>query len=258
MKPGWRGTRDSRQQIEIQIGKNVLTRRERNVKLDLHRRRQGKAAGVGEFALGQILVADGQITPHQLECALRRQAATGRRLGEELIQAGHANLSQVENGLLLQRKLVAYALAAAVGLVPLAAITTAAEAAQKSASMVVSVTVIANAKVRIDYQATQLNISAADIARGYIEIAAASRFSVHTNSRAGYLMEFHPVGNLFESVQVSGLGNAVLLGADGGAIVQRGPLPPMLSHELSFRFALRPDTQAGNYPWPLLLAVRPL
>lgn len=235
----------------------MLTRRERNVNLDLHRLQVGKAS-TGEFALGKILVADGQITPHQLECALRRQAATGRRLGEELIQAGHASESQVEGGLLLQRKLIAYALVVAAGLAPLAAITPAAEAAQKSAAMTVSVTVIANAKVRLDYQTTQLNISAADIARGYVDIAAATRFSVHTNSRIGYLMEFRPLVNLFESVQVNGLGNAVKLGADGGAIVQRGPLPPKLSHELSFRFALRSDTRPGNYPWPLMLSVRAL
>ena len=37
-----------------------------------------------------------------------------------------------------------------------------------------------------------------------------------------------------------------------------GPLPPKLMHELSFRFALRPDTRPGLHPWPLLLSVRPL
>lgn len=148
----------------------MLTRRERNVNLDLHRLQEGKASDTGKFALGKILVADGQITPHQLECALRRQVASGKHLGEELIQAGHASKSQVEGGLQMQRKLVAYALVAAVGLIPLVAMTTLAEAAQKSAALSVSVAVIANAKVHIDYQATQLKIGPADIARGYIEI----------------------------------------------------------------------------------------
>jgi hypothetical protein len=84
------------------------------------------------------------------------------------------------------------------------------------------------------------------------------RFSVITNSRSGYLMQFHPVGNVFESVQVGGLGNIIQLGADGGAIVQRGPQTPNLEHELSFRFTLHPDTTSGTYPWPLLLSVRAL
>jgi len=237
----------------------VLTRRERNVNLDLHRQPQGdKNAGAGQYALGRILVADGQITPEQLECALRRQAASGLRLGEELIQAGHASRSQVDGGLQMQRKLLAYALVAAVALVPLAVISNAAEAAQKIAALAVSATVVASARVRMDYQATELKIGLADIARGYIEIPVASRFSVRTNSRAGYLMQFHPVGNLFESVQVKGLGELVQLGHDGGAIVQRGTQPPGLTHELSFRFTLSSDTQPGLYPWPLLLTVRPL
>jgi hypothetical protein len=71
-------------------------------------------------------------------------------------------------------------------------------------------------------------------------------------------MQFHPVGNLFESVHVDGLGNTVQLGADGGAIVQRGAQASNLTHELSFRFDLHPDTAPGTYPWPLLLSVRGL
>lgn len=236
----------------------MLTQHEHDVVRELHRRRNGATPVLREFALGNILVADGQITPHQLECALRRQAATGRRLGEELIQAGHASRRQVEGGLALQRNLIAYALVAAVGLAPLEAITPSAEASQNSVAMTVSVRVVANAKIRVDQQATQLAISDADVARGYVDIAAGSRFSVATNSRSGYVMEFHPIGKLFQLVQVYGLGNTVQLGPDGGAIVQRGPLPPNLSHELSFRFVLDPDAQPGLYPWPLLLSVRPL
>ena len=65
---------------------------------------------------------------------------------------------------------------------------------------------------------------------------------------------------LFEqpAKEIGGLGNAVSLGADGGAVVQRGPLPPTLTHELGFRFTLQADTVPGNYPWPLQLSVRPI
>jgi hypothetical protein len=80
-------------------------------------------------------------------------------------------------------------------------------------------------------------------------IPAASRFSVASNSRSGYRIEFHPLGDFFESVSVAGLGNTVRLGADGGTIVQRGPQPPNLTHELSFRFMLRPGTLPGHYSW---------
>ena len=209
----------------------------------------------GELTLGNIMLANGEITRVQLDDSLRRQIRSGRRLGEELIAGGHATKGQVDKGLLLQQKLCIYALSVAMGLAQMAPT---AQAAQHSAAMGVSVTVIANAKLRIDYQATQLTITSSDVARGYIQVSAASRFSVATNSRSGYLMEFYPIGNIFQSVAVDGLGNAVQLGSEGGAIVQRYPLPPELTQELSFRFTLHQDTQPGTYPWPLQLSIRAL
>jgi hypothetical protein len=159
---------------------------------------------------------------------------------------------------LLQKKLIAYALVLATALAPLTPIMPSAHAAKSSAAMPVSVMVVASAKLRTSYQAKQIEISAADVARGQVEVPAASRFSVTTNRGSAYLMQFHPVGNIFESVHVDGLGNTVQLGADGGAIVQRGPQTQNQTHELSFRFNLHPDTTPGTYPWPLLLSVRAL
>jgi hypothetical protein len=151
--------------------------------------------------------------------------------------------------------LIAYALVLATVLAPL---MPSAHAAQHSAAMPVSAVVVANAKLQTSYQATQIEISAADVARGEVDVPAALRFSVVTNKGSGYLMLFHPVGNLFESVHVDGLRNAVQLGSDGGAIVQRSPQVPNQSHELGFRFSLHPDTTPGTYPWPLMLSVRGL
>ena len=236
----------------------MLTPRERNVLLTLQRHQGGVAPTPHKFALGNILVASGKITRVQLDSALLSQRASGRRLGEELIEAGHLSKKQVEVGLLLQKKFIAYALVLATGLLPLPPIMPSAQAAQRSAAMPVSAMVVANAKMLTSYQAKQIEISAADVARGQVEVPAALRFSVATNKGAGYLMQFHPVGNLFESVHVDGLGNAVQLGADGGVIVQRGPQAPNQTHELSFRFILHPDTPPGTYTWPLLLSVRGL
>jgi hypothetical protein len=210
----------------------------------------------GEFALGNILIANGLITRPQLELALIQQTKTGRMLGEELITAGHASSGQIEKGLIMQRKLIACALAVSVGLTPIVATT--AEAAQTSAAMGVSVTVVAHAKMQTVFQETQLKISREDIVRGFVEVTAASRFSVSTNSQSGYLLEFYPVGEIFESVQIHGLGSPVHIGADGGVIVQRGQLLPTFTHELSFRFKLCADVLPGNYPWPLQLSVRAL
>lgn len=229
-----------------------------DIDLKLQRPRANVPPISGNFALGDILVASGHITRAQLESALHGQAASGRRLGEELIAAGHASTDQIEGGLLLQRRLISWALAVTVAITPLATLATRAEAAQARAAMPVSVSVVASARLQSSHQATQLSISAADVARGHVEIPAASRFSVASNSHSGYRIEFHPLGDFFESVHVAGLGNVVRLGAEGGTIVQRGPLPSNLTHELGFRFSLRPGTLPGVYPWPLQLSVRAL
>jgi hypothetical protein len=247
--------RDSRKPDEIRGDKSVLEQRGKNAVLEFQRRQAGVSLASGEFTLGNILVTNGQITQPQLEDALRRQVKTGRRLGEELVTSGLVNNGQVEGGLLLQRKLIAYALAVTVGIASHAPL---AEATQKNAAMPVSVTVIANAKMQTNYQAKQIKITEADVARGYVDIADASSFSISTNSRSGYLMEFHPVTNLFDAVQVSGLGNPVQMGADGGTIIHRGSQHPNQSHELSFRFTLHQDAKPGSYPWPLMLSVRAL
>jgi hypothetical protein len=250
--------RDGRKLEEILIEKHLLTQSERDVVLEFQRNHGHAALVSGELALGNILVTSGQLTRSQLRDALNRQVLSGRRIGEELIAAGTITSSQVETGLRLQRKLIIAALVVAVGLGPKTVNASTSEGVQSSSAMPVSVTVIANAKIRNEYQVTQLEVTESDVSRGYVDIQDASRFSVSTNSRVGYLLEFHPVSHLFESVEVSGLGSPVQLGADGGAIVQRGPASPSLKHVLGFRFFLSPDTVAGNYPWPLLLSIHTL
>ena len=233
----------------------ALTQRESDVVCEFQKCRPGTGSISGKFALGNILVASNQITRHQLEMSLLRQVETGRLLGDELIIAGHASKGLIKKGLSLQRRLISCALAVSVGLAPW---VHPAEAAQQSAVMSVSVTVVANAKMLTQFQATQLNISEADVARGYLDISGGSRISISTNSLTGYVINFNPINNIFASVQVSGFANSVQLGPDGGSVVQRTPLIKNHSYELSFRFTLNQDVKPGNYPWPLQLSVHVL
>jgi biopolymer transport protein ExbD len=236
----------------------MLTKREKSVLSELQRHHDGAVPASNEFALGKILVASGEITREQLHSALSGQRTSGLRIGEALIEAGHATKAQVDVGLVLQSKFIAYALALATGLAPISSLVPSAEAAQSNGAMQVSVTVIAGAKLQTIYQAKHIEISAADVARGQVEVPAALRFSVAISKGAGYLMQFHPIGNIFDSVYVDGMGNSVRLGADGGAIIQRVPQVSNQMHELGFRFILNPGTTPGIYPWPLDLTVRAL
>ncbi|HEX2584216.1 MAG TPA: hypothetical protein VHL14_03725 [Steroidobacteraceae bacterium] len=104
----------------------------------------------------------------------------------------------------------------------------------------------------------RLVISSMDIQRGYVEVPSAVRMQVSSNSAQGYALDVLPVSNVFSSVVIRGLEGDVVLGADGGAVVQRWQHGQTVSLNLNFQFALRPDVQPGEYSWPVHLSVRPL
>ena len=112
----------------------------------------------------------------------------------------------------------------------------------------------------IEFQSapTGLDISAVDLRRGYIDVPQRTQFTVRSNSPNGFALEVLTVAPMLSSMVVEGLDSDLDLGADGGTIVQRWQKPQAVTLSLKFRFALAPGLTAGNYPWPVRLAVRPL
>jgi hypothetical protein len=131
-------------------------------------------------------------------------------------------------------------------------------AAGLRAKIGVSATVIANAVAKVDYQAGQIQVEPEDVARGYVDISNATRFSIRTNSRNGYLMVFYPLLDIFGSAQVTDANIRTNIGNDGGAIVHRDSLPADSMQSLSYRFYLNASVQPGTYPFPLQMKVRAL
>ena len=103
-----------------------------------------------------------------------------------------------------------------------------------------------------------LDISAADLRRGYIEVMQPIQVTVHSNSPNGYALEVLTVAPVLTSMIVEGLNSELALGAEGGTVVQRWQKPQAVNLSLKFRFELAPGLSAGSYPWPVRLAVRPL
>jgi len=247
--------RSGRKLGEILVERGLLSQRECDTVLEFQRRQAGAVRGAGKLNLGSILVATGQITRAQLEGALRRQATTHRRLGDELVEAGHASRGQVERGLSLQRKLVICALNVALSLASSAAVTEA-NAGQAKASMQVSAVVVSWAPaIQVDYQAAQLTITPEDIARGYVEAPAASQFRILGGTRSSWLVDFFARGQVFTSAQIEGFDGSAQVGADGGTLFLRNQSPDGVTR-LSYRFTLGPDVQPGSYQWPLAMSVR--
>jgi hypothetical protein len=111
-------------------------------------------------------------------------------------------------------------------------------------------------RMQVDYQAAVLTITPNDIARGYVEAPAASNFSVVTNTQDGFVIDFRPRNDLFNSAVITGLPQPVQIGAQGGTALYNLAHGRTTIHKLSYRFMLRPDVQPGSYGWPLEISVR--
>lgn len=204
--------------------------------------------------LGEILVAQGKLTSEQLAVALERQKTSGRRLGEELIKAGYVQRAVVSRALRIQRRMVFGALST------LAATTISphGDAATLRSQVAVSAFVPAQAVAELVQQPSEITITDADIARGYVEIAAASQLKVSCNNPAGYIIDFFSRLPIFTGVRVSSTDGSADLGADGGAIIERGHHGHNVPLNLSYRFHLSAQVRPGTYAWPLALNVRPI
>jgi hypothetical protein len=201
------------------------------------------------------LVATGQITRQQLADALKWQAYYGGRLRAALVACGHAIERQVTHGLSLQRKLVVAVLIAAMSLVSAPAVRNA-YAEAHTTRLTVMARIATFFRMQVDHQVAALTITARDIELGYVEVPAASNFSVITNTQEGYLIDFRPRSDVFRSALVTGLQNPIEIGAQGGTAMNNVPHGRTTFYQLGYRFMLRPDLQPGNYPWPLEISVR--
>jgi hypothetical protein len=204
--------------------------------------------------LGEILVAQGKITQEQLAIALDRQKTSGRRLGEELIKAGFVQRAVVSRALRIQRRVVFGAITtlAATSIAPHV------DAASVKSQIAVTAFVPAQTVAQVVTQPAEITITAADIARGYVDVPAASQWRITSNNPIGYVIDFFSRLPIFTSVRVSSSDGSAELGPDGGAIVERGRHGRDMPLHLSFRFNLTGQVQPGTYPWPLALNVRPL
>jgi hypothetical protein len=205
--------------------------------------------------LGELLVQRGLLSVDQLAQALSRQRRTGRRLGVELVNSGLVERRHVRHALWLQRWLALTAFSTVVAI----AVTETGDALAGNArgEIAVSAIVPAVAVLQVERQLPELTLTAADVARGYIDVPAASRLAIRTTSRSGCMLDFHPRLALFKSVSVSSALGAGDLGPDGGTLVARGTTG-RIATDISYRFHLDGDVRPGAYPWPLAVSVRPL
>ena len=124
----------------------------------------------------------------------------------------------------------------------------------------ISATVQKHASLKVLTQPLSVVITAADIAKGYVDVAAPASVQVRSNTRDGYFLMFESQGEFMRQTVVKGLVNDVQISAAGGGVAQNtdGKGMRQAQLDLGFRFVLAESARQGVYPWPMRLSVTPL
>lgn len=117
----------------------------------------------------------------------------------------------------------------------------------------VNVTVLKHTNFQVLSQPAVVVVTAQDLARGYVDVPAATQVAVRSNTRDGYLLEFASQGDFLRQIVVRGLDTEVQLSPEGGLVTQRGAATGVTRATLAlgFRFLLSASAQPGTYAWPM-------
>jgi len=131
-------------------------------------------------------------------------------------------------------------------------------AAGREAQFAVGAVVLARTTIAAQAEAPFLEVTRADLARGYLVVPRATRLLLANTSPLGLVLDVWPTAPVFTAVDIQAGGAAATLSPDGGAITLRGVHGTAAELILDVRFALKPDLAPGRYPWPLRIGARPL
>jgi hypothetical protein len=126
----------------------------------------------------------------------------------------------------------------------LASIAIPAMAGSSTAQMFVSVRVIGRTILTVDEQPAIVQVTASDVARGYVDVPQAIAFRVRSNAAGGYALQFAPVSFPFKDAELA-LNSERYQRGDTSGIVR-------------VRLLLSPATRPGRYPWPIQLTAASL
>lgn len=125
-------------------------------------------------------------------------------------------------------------------------------AADNIAQLGVSARVLPFFSVKNTYQAESLQISKQDVARGYIEVRAATVFEVRSNIKRAYVLSFAGRSDFYEKVWIMD-GNRKIIANDNTVLIHQisSGFKGGEIKSLSYRFFLSSDTKPGSYLWPI-------
>jgi len=130
-------------------------------------------------------------------------------------------------------------------------------AASTSALLSVSVQVVARTILTVDSQPANIEITAADVARGYVDLPQAMAFRVRSNAINGYAVQFDPMSYPFSSADINWGNTTATVGTDGTWLTRRYQ-QGTTAGSLSVRLTLSPSAAPGSYTWPVRVAANSL
>lgn len=222
-----------------------------------------RASSAEPVRLGNLLVARGDLSPVELDDAIRRQRRSSRRIGEVLVEEGYATKVQVDRGLALQAAITAAALA---GILTLAVTPNEMHAASALESNDRAPRAHVDFAIRIPpflrltrlTQPRMLSIDDDDIARGFVDVPAGTHIEIATNRRDGFFVVFQGRFDIVKKVRIrdsGGMSHAVELDEKSAVATVRMPLTmPDTRLDVAYRFDLAPDARPGNYLWPVSIS----
>jgi hypothetical protein len=129
--------------------------------------------------------------------------------------------------------------------------------AQAQAKLQVTATVLKHVSMKVLAQPSSVVVTAADLARGYVDAPSPVKLTVRSNSRDGYLIAVAGQGDFLRRLRVRGLGPEVQIGPEGGFVRQASRSAVQDNVDLAFRFELAPGAREGVYGWPVQLSITP-
>ncbi len=88
----------------------------------------------------------------------------------------------------------------------------------------VTATILKHASLQVLAEPASLVITAGDLARGYVDVPAASQVAIQSNTSGGYLLEFASQGDFMRQILVHGLGPVVQLARTAASSRKAVPL----------------------------------
>lgn len=127
---------------------------------------------------------------------------------------------------------------------------TTAMAGETRARFAVTAYVVPHASIESYAQPSRFSVSAGDIERGYVDLAAVYRIS--SNGASGYVVRLAPRVGLTRAIEVSGLSSSVVVHDEVVEVSQPALRRPQ-DLRLSFRLLLGDAAIPGTYAWPVQL-----